>query len=1202
MERRKAGRRAGLLCSAKLTLLVASILAQILQGTRMLILILVLVAVAAACTISQIAMEEDVNWIVFIETWITYFFIFELALRVAVYIVVHRELDSFLMEVLNLCDILVVTIDLIILSSPAPVEGEGGNDSAGLVKGLRSARGVRLLRLLRAARAFRLLNMKKKMTMEEAFADPRSCKVTFKEVSGRMIKYCDANCVSDGGEKEVVCLTLELLVNHLRKQFYLRVNPHEHLTDYERLRMPIAEVEHTREMAHMEKQKLLTNEARSPELILKIISTCSGKIFDISLILGEQLLCARNYDGQGVFFRAIDRGGRDGSFFVSIKDCLRGANENMKQYKELSMASTKKEECKAEVAKVLPLLKFLGLLCEGHFEKTQEIMRSQPKNVVTINVLEEVVNFMYLLGRSLPVLREFTDFECSLLLSCLAFLVECTQGPCKANQSYLAAMRKPVEVCKNIFCSSFSRAKDEQLSSAIYSKAMQLIAALLESRGGDETIHLILNEQIPPSMLETRLTEVRKKDVAIAKSLDLKKMHKKGGGSNVAGLIEKQAMNTAEVIAIYNICWELEPFGEEGKAFGRITAGGLDFRGQDQYGDDIMEDDGEGGGGGFDGGFEGSSRGSRGDESENLLPGDDENEGGGFDLGEDEIDSIAEYGHKVDAVEVVWHGECLKVHFTLPQEWASLSERKKEDFLDHVECTTSESRMKGLVDSSDDFLEHMMHMHKLKNQSNIFALLSTFYFTFKIVIFSLTLVLNFNMMLSTFQSLTDDASGIKFSIRSVFSCLSGPVSEWTSNETWNVCLSVVVVIGNLLVCVFVSVSEIPLSLARSRRHRYALHIGGSHKDKDFNPVPLMNYVSAIFIYCLLAMVHKGAEHFKFEDSTYVNSGLVLFGASFPFTLRSCLKSPRSQILNLFMDVYDTLSPVGFLMSFFQLVCSVVLMEHPFMMAFLLLDAGNMSKSLQLCFKAILIPFKQLLLTIMFFVIVIFVYSSVAFQAFGIEGYVGPDGNQMQCSSFADCFVLTAYITFRKSDIADILEFPTLSEDNFGMRVLFDLTFFIICGMFLFNMIGGLILDTFTHIRDEKERRRSIYDNEIFVTGITRNTIEEDPQFRGVTFSRLNEDDQFVWKYLFFIIYLKNKDSDEFTGVESYVAKCLKEESLKWLPSKTCVAVESTRRRGRGGGGGKDGEGNGGEEGSGGERKDGTEGGIDVVASSVGTTS
>ena len=389
-----------------------------------------------------------------------------------------------------------------------------------------------------------------------------------------------------------------------------------------------------------------------------------------------------------------------------------------------------------------------------------------------------------------------------------------------------------------------------------------------------------------------------------------------------------------------------------------------------------------------------------------------------------------------------------------------------------------------------------------------------------------------------------------------------------------------------------SVAELPLALARSRRERDNVLAVGSLHSKTYSVEPLLYWLGALMLYILLCQVHMNSEKFGWSSNSYANYGFLIFGSAFPFSLRSSLTAPRSKLLNLFLDIFDTVSPVAFLMSFFQvrrgeekarsqrnssfatdisssaarfvrraantavafssqLVVSIIGLFYPFMNTFLLLDAGNMSKSLQLCFKAILIPFKQLCLTIMFFVIVIAVYSSVAFEMFGIAGYKDGTGNHLDCDSFFDCFVLTTYITFRHSDIAEILDFPSAAAEDYGRRILFDLTFFIICGMFLFNMIGGLILDTFTHIRDERENRSSIYRSECFVSGLQRNTIEEDPRYRFVSFSKLNDESQNLWKYLYFIIYLKNKDSDEYTGVESYVSKCLAEESLKWLPNKVC---------------------------------------------------
>jgi hypothetical protein len=139
--------------------------------------------------------------------------------------------------------------------------------------------------------------------------------------------------------------------------------------------------------------------------------------------------------------------------------------------------------------------------------------------------------------------------RCELLLACLAFLVEVVQGPCKANQEYLANLRKPVDVCKNIFCTQFSGVKERKdLTMSIYSKSTQLIAALLESRGSDQSIHLILRDQVPSKMLVQRLRIVNKEDRAMARGLVTAR------GAERARIKELQSVITSEAISIYNIC------------------------------------------------------------------------------------------------------------------------------------------------------------------------------------------------------------------------------------------------------------------------------------------------------------------------------------------------------------------------------------------------------------------------------------------------------------------------------------------------------------------------------------------------------------------------------------------------------------------------------------------------------------------------
>jgi hypothetical protein len=46
----------------------------------------------------------------------------------------------------------------------------------------------------------------------------------------------------------------------------------------------------------------------------------------------------------------------------------------------------------------------------------------------------------------------------------------------------------------------------------------------------------------------------------------------------------------------------------------------------------------------------------------------------------------------------------------------------------------------------------------------------------------------------------------------------------------------------------------------------------------------------------------------------------------------------------------------------------------------------------------------------------------------------------------------------------------------------------------------------------------------------------------------------LWHYLYFIVWLQIKDETEFTGPESYVAKCVKERNLDWFPRMQAISL------------------------------------------------
>jgi len=77
------------------------------------------------------------------------------------------------------------------------------------------------------------------------------------------------------------------------------------------------------------------------------------------------------------------------------------------------------------------LLKALQLSCEGHFLKNQDIIREQPNNEVSVNLLKPFV----------ALLKDISKFRGAsargTIMSVLELILEVLQGPCKGNQECL---------------------------------------------------------------------------------------------------------------------------------------------------------------------------------------------------------------------------------------------------------------------------------------------------------------------------------------------------------------------------------------------------------------------------------------------------------------------------------------------------------------------------------------------------------------------------------------------------------------------------------------------------------------------------------------------------------------------------------------------------------------------------------------------
>ena len=184
---------------------------------------------------------------------------------------------------------------------------------------------------------------------------------------------------------------------------------------------------------------------------------------------------------------------------------------------------------------------------------------------------------------------------------------------------------------------------------------------------------------------------------------------------------------------------------------------------------------------------------------------------------------------------------------------------------------------------------------------------------------------------------------------------------------------------------------------------------------------------------------------------------------------------------------------------------------------------------------------------------------------------------LHCNTLLSCFMLILYKGVPAGDLSAVLDDVDRTSDKFTGRVIFDLSFFMIFGILLFNVsfslslspssgshdcplqvVTGLIVDTFSSIRERAEAREDQLANECFVCGYTRAAYDDS----GYHFDDHVFQDHYLWNYLFFIAYLREKDQNDYNGVESFVYNMLDSGSQDWIPARTSwrLEVETSMKR------------------------------------------
>ncbi|KAK9529913.1 hypothetical protein VZT92_011459 [Zoarces viviparus] len=239
--------------------------------------------------------------------------------------------------------------------------------------------------------------------------------------------------------------------------------------------------------------------------------------------------------------------------------------------------------------------------------------------------------------------------------------------------------------------------------------------------------------------------------------------------------------------------------------------------------------------------------------------------------------------------------------------------------------------------------------------------------------------------------------------------------------------------------------------------------------------------------------------------------------------------------SLYLAWYMTMSILGHYNNFF--------------FAAHLLDIAMGFKTLRTILSSVTHNGKQLVLTVGLLAVVVYLYTVVAFNFFRKFYNKGEDGElpDMKCDDMLTCYMFHMYVGVRAGGgIGDQIEDPAGDEYEI-YRIIFDITFFFFVIVILLAIIQGLIIDAFGELRDQQEQVKEDMETKCFICGIGNDYFDTVPH--GFETHTLQEHN--LANYLFFVMYLINKDETEHTGQESYVWKMYQERCWEFFPAGDC---------------------------------------------------
>ncbi|KAK2191286.1 hypothetical protein NP493_56g07009 [Ridgeia piscesae] len=227
--------------------------------------------------------------------------------------------------------------------------------------------------------------------------------------------------------------------------------------------------------------------------------------------------------------------------------------------------------------------------------------------------------------------------------------------------------------------------------------------------------------------------------------------------------------------------------------------------------------------------------------------------------------------------------------------------------------------------------------------------------------------------------------------------------------------------------------------------------------------------------------------------------------------------------------------------------------YAYFFSFHLLHLAMMNELLKRAIMSVTKNGMSLVWVTIYGVFIIYIYGLVGFAFY--RPYFDKEMG-LYCDTIYECVLTLAHWGIVDS-AANVVHIPEKGSFRvYSSIALYEISFFIIVSAIGLSIIFGIIVDTFTQLRDEKWQADTDMKSSCFICGCPSSMFEHRPGgFESHVKSEHNQ-----WAYPFFFIYLEETRRADYSALELYISRQVQQGSFDFFPLNRSLTLQQNERK------------------------------------------